>query len=210
MVLNWLRKSRWLWWGVFLTALAPLLHLLYKLQKMQLGVDPARAVVQELGFWAAILLWLSLLITPLRRRLSQTWLIRFRRMLGLYAAFYSALHLLAFVAFIVGWRANLLVTEVTQRPYVIAGLLALLLMLPLVVTSTKKIQKRLGRNWQTLHNLVYIVALLVMLHIIWMIRASYQDAVWFGLILMFLLGERVHHRLFRHKRLNVIKIPKTS
>jgi len=189
-------KIRWLslgqWWLVFLTALLPLLLLLQDALSNRLGVDPAKTIVDELGTWAMIFLWLTLAVTPARLLLNWRTPIRYRRMLGLFAFAYASLHLAAVITFILGWRADLLVREVTERPYVIVGFLAFLILLPLALTSTKGWQLRLGRRWRSLHRWIYLASILVLLHFIWLIRASYSEALFYGLILAFLLGIRLY------------------
>lgn len=194
-------KSRLVWCFVFIGLLLPLLGLLFDIYEQRLGADPAKEIVTYLGTWAIISLWLSLWVTPLRRRLSLTWLMRFRRMLGLYAFFYSVLHLLAFTTFIVGWRFDILLQEFSERPYIIVGATAVLLLIPLAVTSTKKMQRRLGKRWIQLHKMVYLISILVMIHVIWMVRASYEDAIGYGGLLMVALGERAYFSYTKNKRL---------
>lgn len=185
------KNSRVLWWGVFLGSLLPLVLLIYDAAANRLGADPAKEIVLELGLWAAIFLWVDLWVSPLKRRLGLGWLIRFRRLLGLYGFFYAILHLVAFATFMVGWRADLLFQELSERPYIIMGALAVLLLIPLVVTSTKGMQRRLGKSWKMLHRLVFVISILVMGHIIWMIRADYLDAIVFGILLSGALIERM-------------------
>ena len=194
-------KSRLVWCLVFLGLLFPLLILSYNIYAQQLGADPAKEIVKYLGTWAIISLWLSLWVTPLRRRLSLTWLVRFRRMLGLYAFFYSMLHLLAFATFIVGWQFDILLQEFSERPYIVVGALAVLFLIPLAVTSTKKMQRRLKKRWVKLHKLVYLISILVMIHVIWMVRASYADALVYGVFLSVALVERVYFRYKKSKQL---------
>ena len=193
-------KSRLVWCCVFLGLLLPLLILSYDIYAQQLGADPAIEIVKYLGTWAIVSLWLSLWVTPLRRRLSLTWLMRFRRMFGLYAFFYSVLHLLAFATFIVGWQFDILLQEFLERPYIVVGAAAVLFLLPLAVTSTKKMQRRLGRRWIQLHKLVYLISILVMIHVLWMVRASYEDAVVYGGFLLIALAERVCFSFKKNKQ----------
>lgn len=189
-------KVRWsdflLWWLVFLAALVPFVLLLNALLNNQLGADPAKELVDELGTWGMNFLWLSLAITPARQAFGWRRPVVFRRMIGLYALFYAVLHLLAVATFILGWRADLIVRELSERPYVIAGMSALLLLIPLGVTSTKGWQKRLGRRWRTLHKLVYPASLLVLLHLVWLIRAEYGTAIFYTILLAILLGFRLY------------------
>jgi len=181
------------WWLVFLSALIPLVLLLNAGVNNQLGADPAKTIVDELGTWAMNFLWLTLAITPARRLLGWRKPLLFRRMIGLYAFFYALLHLLAVATFILGWRADLIVREVSERPYVIAGFVAFLMLIPLAVTSTRGWQARLGRRWLSLHRLVYPISILALLHLVWLIRASYAEAILYSLLLAFLLGIRLHY-----------------
>ncbi len=181
------------WWLVFLAALLPLVLLVDALLANRLGADPAKTIVDELGTWALIFLWLTLAITPARRLFNWRKPLLFRRMLGLYAFFYAVLHLVSVGTFILGWRADLIVREVTERPYVIAGFVAFLLLMPLAVTSTRGWQTRLGPKWRSLHRLVYPASVLVLLHFVWLIRASYAEALLYGLLLAFLLGIRLYY-----------------
>jgi methionine sulfoxide reductase heme-binding subunit len=183
-----------LWWLVFLLPLLPLAWLFDQAWSMNLGADPAQAIVQFTGLWTLRLLWITLAVTPLRRIFHWGWLQRYRRMLGLYTLFYAIVHLLAFATFILGWRLDLLLRELSERPYILVGLLALLLLIPLGVTSTRGMQRRLGARWVKLHRLVYVIALLAMVHFIWQIRSSFEDQLLYGVILAALLGYRLWMR----------------
>ncbi|MGB1236937.1 MAG: sulfite oxidase heme-binding subunit YedZ [Pseudomonadales bacterium] len=178
------------WWLIFCGSLAPILLLTWQAASNQLGADPAKEIVLRTGELAIIFLWISLAVTPLRKILKQNWLAKYRRMMGLYGFFYSLAHLLAFATFIIGWSPDLLVSEVTQRPYAIVGFVALLLLLPLALTSTKRMQRKLKKNWVKLHKLVYIIAALALLHVVWQIRSDFSQAFYYGVILCFLLGYR--------------------
>ncbi len=180
------------WWTLFLLLLVPLLLLIRDIIDNNLGADPARTVVTELGFWAMTWLWLTLAVTPLRKQFNLSWLMRFRRMFGLYAFFYAVLHLLAFTAFLIEWRLDLLVRELTKRPYIIVGTLALLLLLPLAATSTRAMQRKLGKRWLQLHRLIYPASLLVLLHFVWQIRSDFGQHLFFALLLAIMLGYRLY------------------
>ena len=194
MVLTSKVKNRLIWWFIFFASLAPFVWLFTQALLENLGADPAKTLVIELGTWAINFLWISLAITPLRKLLNWKWLIKYRRMMGLYSFFYTMLHLLAFATFIVGWDLQILLIEITERPYAIVGFIALVLLLPLAVTSTKAMQKRLKKHWLTLHKLVYPIAGLALLHIVWQIRSDYGEALAYGVILAFLLGYRVYKK----------------
>ncbi|EPJ46337.1 MAG: putative sulfite oxidase subunit YedZ [Osedax symbiont Rs1] len=186
-------RQRLYWWLIFCTALLPLSLLTIAAFTQQLGADPAKEIVQELGTWAINLLWITLAISPLRKLCRWQWLAKYRRMLGLYSFFYAMLHLLAFATFIVGWDIEYLIVEVTKRPYAIVGFIAILLLVPLAVTSTKRMQQRLKKRWLILHKLIYVISILALLHIVWQIRSDFFEALVYGLLLCWLLGYRYLH-----------------
>ena len=187
---KWLQRSRW--WLIFTVSALPVSLLVYSAVNQQLGADPAKEIVLELDTWAINFLWITLAITPVRKMFGWNWLAKYRRMMGLYSFVYAALHLLAFATFMVGWNWKILIIEITERPYAIVGFIALLLLLPLAVTSTKAMQRRLKKRWSTLHKLVYPIALLSLLHIIWQIRSDFSEALTYGLLVCFLLGYRIY------------------
>lgn len=158
-----------------------------------LGTDPVKTLTLESGEWALRMLLIALAVTPLRYLLARPFLWQFRRMLGLYAFFYACLHFLVFLVFVLQWHWGELAQEIAERPYVTLGFAALLLMLPLALTSTKGMQRRLGRNWKRLHRLVYAAGILAILHLVWILRASSFDAWLYGGILLLLLGYRILH-----------------
>jgi sulfoxide reductase heme-binding subunit YedZ len=185
------------WWLMLIWPLLPLGWLVAAGFRQALGADPAQTIVTFLGLWALRFLFMTLAVTPCRRLFGWNWLQRYRRMLGLYTLFYATLHLFAFVTFILGWRADLIARELAERPYIIVGFGAWIGLVALGITSTRGWVRRLGRRWQQLHYLVYPIALLAMLHFIWLIRAGYGEVLVYGLILLALLGYRVGHRLRR-------------
>lgn len=195
---TWLRLLEW--WLVFLLPLVPLALLTYNAWIFNLGADPAQEIVLETGVWAINLLWITLAITPLRRIFKIHWPMRYRRMLGLYSLFYAVVHLLSFATFILGWQWALLLKELVERPYIVVGALALLMLVPLGITSTQKMQRRLGKNWLRLHKLVYPISLLVMVHIIWQIRSDFGEQLLYGVLLTLLLGTRVYFYLQKKTR----------
>ncbi|WP_432471122.1 sulfite oxidase heme-binding subunit YedZ [Amphritea sp. HPY] len=180
------------WWTFFLLPLLPLLLIIRSGFDNDLGADPAKYIVDYMGTWALNMLWITLAVTPLRHLFGWVWIIKFRRMMGLYALFYVVLHILSFATFLVGWRIDILLRELTERPYIIAGFSAFLLLLPLGITSTKKMMRRLGARWKMIHQLIYPVSLLVMLHFFWQIRASFYEQLLYALILAWMLGYRLY------------------
>jgi sulfoxide reductase heme-binding subunit YedZ len=146
------------------------------------------------GEWVMRFLVLVLLATPL---LGCGWprLARYRRMLGLYVWFYATLHLLVFAQVFIGWSAEQLIEELAERPYVLVGFLAWLILVPLTITSAKVIRRKMGRNWRKFHKLTYAVAVLAWLHLLWLSRSDVGDAVVYGLIFLILFAHRVRHAM---------------
>jgi sulfoxide reductase heme-binding subunit YedZ len=142
--------------------------------------------MHETGEWGMRFMVLVLAATPLAR-LGWPRLARYRRMLGLFAWFYATLHLLIFSQVYIGWSASALIEELAERPYVLVGFLAWLILVPLGVTSAHRIRRKMGRRWKDLHRLTYLVAFLGWLHLLWLSRSDVRDAVVYGLLLGFLL-----------------------
>jgi len=183
--------------AVFLLCALPALSLAYAVYlaftggENLLGPDPAQYLALETGEWAIRLLVLSLAITPLRYLLNMPSLFRFRRMIGLYAYFYVCLHLLVFLWFLLGWQWSALGTEIADRPYITIGFTAFVLLTPLAATSFNAAQRKLGRRWKQLHRLVYACGIVAVMHVIWIVRSSYFDAVLYGGLVALFLGYRL-------------------
>ncbi|MFC1578836.1 sulfite oxidase heme-binding subunit YedZ [Pseudomonadota bacterium] len=181
--------------AVFLLCLLPFGWLLYAAGSGALGADPAETIMHFTGEWSLRLLVLTLLVSPLRQWTGWRWLFRLRRMLGLYTFFYACIHLAAFCHFYIGWTIALLLEELAERPYITVGFGAWLLMLPLAVTSTRAMQRRLGRNWPRLHRAVYGVAVLASCHLLWQARSDLGEALTYMAVFTLLLGWRLRRYL---------------
>lgn len=182
---------------VFSACLLPLGWLVYAAVAGGLGPDPAEVIMHVSGEWGLRILALTLALPLLRQLLDSAWPMRLRRMLGLFAFFYACLHLASFAHFYIGWSSVLLAEEVVKRPYITAGFLAWLLLLPLAVTSTRGMQRRLGRRWRQLHRLVYPAAVLACVHLLWQVRSDIAEALVYALIFGLLLGWRLLPRRAR-------------
>ena len=185
--------------GVFTLALLPFIWVVYAATTGGLGPDPAEALMHATGEWSLRLLALTLLVSPLRAWTGWSLLLKLRRMLGLYAFFYGCIHLLSFLQFFVGWTPAGLLEELVERPYITMGFAAWLLMLPLAVTSTRGMQRRLRRNWQRLHRLVYPAAVLGCLHLLWQARSDIGEPLFYIGIFALLLGWRLKRRHFKRR-----------
>lgn len=179
--------------ALWLLALLPLLLLALDARQGALGPDPGEEIVHQLGLVALWMLAATLAVSPLRRLTGGVEWLRYRRLLGLFCFFYACLHLAAFALFIVGLDVTRLVQEFYQRNYIVAGLAAVLCLLPLAITSTRGWQRRLGVRWRKLHKLVYVAALLVLVHLWWQVRSDYGEA----LLYTFLLGGLLAFRALR-------------
>ncbi|EHQ56689.1 putative membrane protein [gamma proteobacterium HIMB55] len=160
-----------------------------------LGPDPAEHLMHVTGEWVMRFMVLVLAATPLAR---WGWprLARYRRMLGLYAWFYATLHLLVFAQVYIGWNGEILLEELAERPYVLVGFLAWLILVPLGITSADSIRRKMGRNWRKLHKLTYAVAILGWLHLLWLSRSDVGEAVVYGVVFVFLFVLRIRGKGF--------------
>lgn len=183
---DWVGHSKWLLWPALLS---PLVVVLYQ-GNTGLLPDPAKTLVDQAGLWAFRCLLMSLAMTPLRYLTGRSFWIRYRRLLGLFALFYALVHVGSYVFLLFGARWDYLGVELTKRPYVMVGALALLLLLPLGITSTRGWQRRLRRDWGRLHRLVYPVALLVFVHMAWVKKLGVEAVLPYALVLGILLGVR--------------------
>ncbi|MPZ76588.1 MAG: sulfoxide reductase heme-binding subunit YedZ [Deltaproteobacteria bacterium] len=181
----------WLKPAVFLACLIPLGQLGYNAYTGNLTANPIEFITRFTGSWALILLLSSLAVTPLRKICGWNALIKYRRMLGLFAFFYAALHFLTYMVLDHFFDFQAIVKDILKRPYVTAGFTSLVLMIPLAITSTASMIRRLGKRWQQLHRLVYFAAAAAVLHFYWLVKADIRRPVQYGLVLAVLLGSRL-------------------
>ena len=159
-----------------------------------LGADPVAEIEHRLGLWALRLLMATLAITPLRQLTGHAVLVRFRRMLGLYAFFYACVHFSAYLVLDLRGYWTQIFEEIAKRPYITVGFAAWLLLLPLAITSTTGWIRRLGRNWARLHKLVYAAGVLAVLHFWWLVKSDIREPALYAAILAMLLAWRVWKR----------------
>jgi sulfoxide reductase heme-binding subunit YedZ len=183
---------------VFGLCLLPFFALVRAVVLNTLGPDPAEHLMHVTGEWVMRFLVLVLLATPLARH-GWPRLARYRRMLGLYVWFYATLHLLVFAQVFIGWSAVQLIEELAERPYVLVGFLAWLMLVPMGITSAHSIRRKMGRHWRTLHRMIYGVVVLGWLHLLWLSRSDVGDAFVYGVIFFWLRIWRLNHRL-SHRR----------
>ncbi len=183
---------------VFALCLAPLLRLGWKGFDGELGANPIEVITRSTGLWTLIFLLITLSITPLRKISGQLWLIRFRRMTGLFAFFYGGLHLMTYVWLDKFFALHEMIADIGKRRFITMGLTAFLLMVPLAVTSTRKMIQRLGgKRWNALHRLIYASATAGVIHFLWLVKKDVRQPERYAAVLVLLLGYRLAVWLWR-------------
>jgi sulfoxide reductase heme-binding subunit YedZ len=186
---------------VFLLALVPFTRMVWLTVTGQL-VEPLEFITHGTGDWTLYFLCITLAVTPLRRLTNANWLIKLRRMLGLFAFFYAALHFMTFIWFDHFFDLAAMWKDVGKRPFITVGFIAFVLLVPLAATSTNAMVRRLGgKRWQALHRIIYVIAPLAILHFWWMKAGKHNFAqpILFGAIVALLLGMRLYWRLARSR-----------
>ena len=176
---------------IWVASLTPLSWLIYLGLNNELGPDPGKALVDGLGLWALRLLLITLLLRPLREITGNNIFLRVRRLVGLFCWFYATLHFAGALFYVIGFSSAELLKALNERTYIILGLLAWLLLLPLAITSNRWSQRKLGRRWVSLHRLIYPAAILVCLHFIWLVRSDYWQPVLYSILMVALLSWRI-------------------
>jgi len=192
LLIKWVAKPL-----IFFLALLPFLALVVGIIDQDLGADPQKYVVHKTGEWALRFLLITLSITPFRRWFKMPQLIKFRRMMGLFVMFYATLHLTSYYLLLLEGDILNVVEDIVERPYITVGFTAWLLLIPLTITSTNKMMRRLGKKWIKLHRLVYWIMGLGLLHFIWLIKSDLNEPVLYVLIAAVLGGYRVW---FKYKK----------
>ncbi|WP_455374695.1 sulfite oxidase heme-binding subunit YedZ [Kaarinaea lacus] len=159
-----------------------------------LGANPIEKITHRTGDWSLRFLLITLTITPLRKIFGWKQLVRLRRMFGLFAFFYVCIHFSIYIVFDHFFDVNEIAKDIVKRPYVTVGFTAFLLLIPLAITSTNKMMKRLGKSWKQLHQLVYVIAVLGILHYLWLVKADVLQPVIHAIILLILLSVRVWYQ----------------
>jgi len=187
--------------AVFVAALTPFLYLVWRAATGRLSVNPIEDITLTTGLWTLRFVLITLAVTPIRRLTGWHAVIRFRRMLGLFAFFYGTLHLLTYVVLdqFFGWQYIL--ADIAKRPYITVGFAAFVLMIPLALTSTAGMIRRLGgRRWALLHRLIYLTATGGVVHYLWKVKADTRDPLAYGVVLAALLAFRAGVALHRSLR----------
>ena len=177
--------------AIWLCCILPLAWLLWHLFTDQLGANPLEVVIRRLGEWGLQLLLVTLCMTPLRDLSNESWPIQLRRLLGLWSFAYLCMHFLTYlwVDQFFDWQE--IGKDIVKRPFITVGMLAMAGLIPLAVTSTRSMQRRLGGHWKRLHRLIYLIVPLGTLHFFWLVKADTLRPIIFALCVALLLGYRV-------------------
>jgi sulfoxide reductase heme-binding subunit YedZ len=188
--MNWIALAKV---AVFLGGLYPLARIVLLGVTGGLGANPIEFITLSTGLWTLVFLCITLAVTPVRRLTGLNALLRFRRMLGLFAFFYVVLHFTTYIWFDNWFDVLAILKDIAKRPFILVGFSAFVLLIPLAVTSPKAMVRKLGRRWQTLHRLIYPIVVLAILHFWWM-KAGKHDLILpkiYGSIVVVLLAWRV-------------------
>jgi len=181
----------------FVLLIIPLIRLIILGVNDALGANPIEAIERSTGYWSLFYLILSLSITPLRLTLKISWPIHIRRMVGLYSFFYACLHATTYFWLDHWFDWQEILNDIFKHPYVLVGFLSLLLLIPLAITSTNKMMKAMGRWWKRLHCLVYFIAVLSILHFLWLVKKDITEPALFAIIFALLISIRIFHKRIR-------------
>jgi sulfoxide reductase heme-binding subunit YedZ len=184
--------TRWFKPVIFLACLGPLALLAWKAYNGLLGANPIEVITHSTGDWTIRLLLVTLAVTPLRKLTGQLWLIRYRRMFGLFAFFYGVLHFLTYIWLDKFFNLHEMLADVGKRRFITVGLTGFVLLIPLAITSTSGWIRRLGgRRWNLLHRVIYVSAIAGVVHYLWLVKADIHKPLQYAFVLSLLLGYRL-------------------
>ncbi len=187
---------------IFILCLLPLILLFRNFYLDELGANPFEVLTRSTGEWTLRFVLLTLAMTPLRRLTGSVWPLRLRRMLGLFAFFYVCVHLLTYLWLDHFFDWEEIIIDIVKRPYITLGMLAFTLLLPLALTSTKNMMKRLGSRWKSLHKLIYVIAILGVLHFLLLVKADLREPIIYAFVLVTLFLVRLKPALLQKFNLN--------
>ena len=193
--------------AIWIFALLPLARLFWLGIHDDLSANPVEFVERSTGTWALVFLLITLSMTPIRLLTGQIWQIQLRRMLGLWMFFYACLHITTYVWLDYSFLWSDIVKDIIKHPYVIVGFSAFLLTIPLAVTSNSFMIKRLKKNWKKLHQLIYVIAILAILHFWWLVKKDVTEPFYYAAVLIILFGIRLYYQYSSKKVVNNKPLP---
>ncbi|HEY8117719.1 MAG TPA: protein-methionine-sulfoxide reductase heme-binding subunit MsrQ [Methylophilaceae bacterium] len=188
------KQIAWIKAGLFVMALIPLFRLIWLGIHDSLTANPVEFVERSTGTWALAILLITLSMTPIRLLTGAAWQIQLRRMMGLFMFFYVCLHFLTYIWLDQWFDWMAIVKDIAKHPYVLVGFSAFMLTIPLAVTSNRKMMQKLGAQWKKLHQLVYLIAILGVVHFWWLVKKDIREPLLYAMALALLLGIRIYYR----------------
>lgn len=188
------KQMQWIKVVLFLFALIPLFRLIFLGVHDNLTANPIEFVERSTGTWALAILLITLSMTPIRLLTGIAWQIQLRRMMGLFMFFYACLHFTTYIWLDQSFDWMAIVKDIAKHPYVLVGFSAFVLSIPLAITSNKRMMQKLGSGWKKLHQLVYLIALLGVIHFWWLVKKDIREPLLYALGLAILLGIRAYMR----------------
>ena len=186
--------------AIWLLALLPLARLVWLGFNDDLGANPVEFVERSTGLWALIILLVTLTVTPIRLITGRVWVIQLRRLTGLFMFFYACLHITTYVWLDFGFVWADIVKDIAKHPRILVGFGAFLLAIPLAVTSNTYMIKRLKSNWKKLHQAVYLLAILAVVHFLWLVKKDLTEPLYYAVALAILLGIRLYYKQKDYKQ----------
>jgi sulfoxide reductase heme-binding subunit YedZ len=187
-----IRLSKVVLWPLCLTPVTLLLLSAFQVGDFELGANPIEDLLHALGKWGLKFLMLTLAVTPLRKWTGLNWLIQYRRLLGLFAFFYILLHFLVYLVLDQSLEISAVIEDIIERPYITLGMTGLILLIPLALTSTRGMMRRLGKRWKKLHRLVYVIGILGVWHFFWQVKLDTLEPLIYAIFLTLMLISRMH------------------
>ena len=186
--------------AIWLLALVPLARLVWLGFNDDLGANPVEFVERSTGLWALVILLVTLTLTPIRLITGRVWVIQLRRLTGLFMFFYACLHITTYVWLDFGFVWADIVKDIAKHPRILVGFGAFLLAIPLAVTSNTYMIKRLKSNWKKLHQAVYLLAILAVVHFLWLVKKDLTEPLYYAVALAILLGIRLYYKQKDYKQ----------
>jgi sulfoxide reductase heme-binding subunit YedZ len=186
---------------VFIICLMPLIRLIWLGVQDNLSANPIEFVERSTGYWALLILMVTLALTPLRLMSGVAWPIQLRRMLGLFMFFYACVHILAYLWLDYSFMWSEISKDIIKHPYVLVGFSAFVLTIPLAITSNNAMMRKLKSNWKKLHQIVYLISVLGVIHFWWLVKKDIREPLLFASILLVLLGIRMYYRISKKSSL---------
>jgi len=188
------KQIAWIKVGLFAAALIPLARLVWLGFHDDLTANPIEFVERSLGTWALVILMITLSMTPIKLLTGMTWQIQLRRMMGLFMFFYACLHFLTYIWLDHSFDWMEIVKDIAKHPYVLVGFSAFVFSIPLAITSNNAMVRRLRERWKQLHQLVYVIAILGVVHFWWLVKKDIREPLFYALVLAVLLGIRLYYK----------------